>query len=1091
MADLRGSGYGNAIAIDSSDSEGDGRPAQPAPRVHQGPPPSRRQVVVNPRPSQLKAGRRPTSTGKTLGGAGATGTGSEADGEGDDSLGLPSVTQKKRERQESSASPQWDGGAWRKKGNGKGKSKEKHKRNSERASDTSNLDGTGSRSRPQKKKVLPSNVIEISSSEDDLPGPSRPRPSLSATPQKTRIRTDEPSNSPFRPSPSKTPGGRPKKRISILDQPHMSISPDVPIVPALWRASASAAGVQTSKGKGKARAREDPPAGAAGSSGAGFEGGGSAVTALEAALDRTGSVELMSRVLESGEGSRNKRDLAPIEEDEDDPMDGYGNDNRDSPGPSQLKRPPSSSPVGRPSKLKNGGNAPRRRVVETPSSPKVANDESEAPSAPTFMPMEQPRSDTADIKGKGRIRLSADGEDELDTLRTPSVHGSPLLAAAGASASTAAPQVLQPRAIPPSAAAGPSRLLSPPTAVHSRTSTDPLDLITQELDEPLDDFPPLSDSVEPFHFIFDDSVPGTAAESPSNPLPGDAEEEEQYSDDALERALTALVDDPNILGGDDDGLDLLPSPDAGPSRLSSAAVEDAIEDATVGVDEVDIADPAGPSSDTGLERVNISKVALRVRAEFAAMSREEKMALIEREGRPAGHERGRADWASGSGAAGSASVVKDGVTIAGSWSFKPPPDTSGSGLVSRPRSPASDAETDGLVIEHPPDRYRGVALRHVSTEMVDQWNMMLPQLTHKPALHRLIFQQIMADAHATTEPYAGEIFVTNSAGSVDAAPEIQYQYGNEVMYHPGVPDPDTGTGCGCVGPCNPNDGGCRCVRRQELYFAIIGMTGFAYNEDGTVKNLSCPIWECGPNCGCPPSCMNRRIQRGRGKNIELDLFKTRQKGWGVKTRQNIPIGTFVGMYSGELIPHYESDRRATLYDDQIGRTYLFDCEGWHIRHPPDLNELCQVDPRLAELAAQTVERYEAAVELAGVAELTDYSKYSVDAFHYGYTRYFNHSCDPNLIITPAYVYDYHPERPKLIMFARKNIAAGEEMCISYRGSDSEDDAAPVKPRKKTYKRPRTKRVGARRMGASKAGSKAALERCRCGAPNCKGFMFPQ
>ena len=56
--------------------------------------------------------------------------------------------------------------------------------------------------------------------------------------------------------------------------------------------------------------------------------------------------------------------------------------------------------------------------------------------------------------------------------------------------------------------------------------------------------------------------------------------------------------------------------------------------------------------------------------------------------------------------------------------------------------------------------------------------------------------------------------------------------------------------------------------------------------------------------------------------------------------------------------------------------YLFDCEGWHIRHPPDLNELCQVDPRLAELAAQTVERYEAAVELAGVAELTDYSKYS-------------------------------------------------------------------------------------------------------------------
>lgn len=94
MADLRGSelfptaigrdgladeigGYGNAITIDSSNSEG-----EPAPRVHQGPPPSRRLLVVNPRPSQLKAGKRLTSTGKTMGGAGATGTGSEADGEG-------------------------------------------------------------------------------------------------------------------------------------------------------------------------------------------------------------------------------------------------------------------------------------------------------------------------------------------------------------------------------------------------------------------------------------------------------------------------------------------------------------------------------------------------------------------------------------------------------------------------------------------------------------------------------------------------------------------------------------------------------------------------------------------------------------------------------------------------------------------------------------------------------------------------------------------------------------------------------------------------------------------------------------------------
>lgn len=63
------------------------------------------------------------------------------------------------------------------------------------------------------------------------------------------------------------------------------------------------------------------------------------------------------------------------------------------------------------------------------------------------------------------------------------------------------------------------------------------------------------------------------------------------------------------------------------------------------------------------------------------------------------------------------------------------------------------------------------------------------------------------------------------------------------------------------------------------------------------------------------------IQRGRSKDTELDLFKTHQKGWGVKARYDIPKGTFLGIYSGELVPDYESERRSYLYD-QIGRTWV-------------------------------------------------------------------------------------------------------------------------------------------------------------------------
>ena len=75
----------------------------------------------------------------------------------------------------------------------------------------------------------------------------------------------------------------------------------------------------------------------------------------------------------------------------------------------------------------------------------------------------------------------------------------------------------------------------------------------------------------------------------------------------------------------------------------------------------------------------------------------------------------------------------------------------------------------------------------------------------------------------------------------------------------------------------------------------------------------------------------------------------------------------MGVYSGELLPEAESEKRGILYS-QTGRTwvpdariiasrslrlilprYLFDCDGHQIHTPPEGLE--EIDPRLAELAA--------------------------------------------------------------------------------------------------------------------------------------------
>lgn len=52
---------------------------------------------------------------------------------------------------------------------------------------------------------------------------------------------------------------------------------------------------------------------------------------------------------------------------------------------------------------------------------------------------------------------------------------------------------------------------------------------------------------------------------------------------------------------------------------------------------------------------------------------------------------------------------------------------------------------------------------------------------------------------------------------------------------------------------------------------------------------------------------------------QLELFRTRFRGWGVRARQDIVKGTFVCEYLGELITDLEADQRE---DD----SYLFDLD---------------------------------------------------------------------------------------------------------------------------------------------------------------------
>uniref|UniRef100_A0A7N8X504 Euchromatic histone-lysine N-methyltransferase 1b n=1 Tax=Mastacembelus armatus TaxID=205130 RepID=A0A7N8X504_9TELE len=141
------------------------------------------------------------------------------------------------------------------------------------------------------------------------------------------------------------------------------------------------------------------------------------------------------------------------------------------------------------------------------------------------------------------------------------------------------------------------------------------------------------------------------------------------------------------------------------------------------------------------------------------------------------------------------------------------------------------------------------------------------------------------------------------------------------------------------------------------------------------------IFECNHACSCWRTCKNRVVQNGL--RTRLQLFRTSKKGWGVRALQDIPQGTFICEYVGEIISEAEADMRQN-------DAYLFSLED----KPQDL--------------------------------------YCIDARFYGnISRFLNHMCEPNLFACRVFTTHQDLRFPHIAFFASENIKAGEELGFNY------------------------------------------------------------
>ncbi|TGZ79688.1 SET domain-containing protein [Ascodesmis nigricans] len=279
------------------------------------------------------------------------------------------------------------------------------------------------------------------------------------------------------------------------------------------------------------------------------------------------------------------------------------------------------------------------------------------------------------------------------------------------------------------------------------------------------------------------------------------------------------------------------------------------------------------------------------------------------------------------------------------------------------------------------------------------------------------------------------ITIRNEFDSTKPSPPLDFEFMEDLKLGEGVPEWDSSAsfGCSCgLGGCE-NNPECECLEKLDMDESHSPFAELSYTKSQRLCPGHCNtkiIYECNPVCDCGPNCGNKVV--GRGRQVPLEIFMTPEnKGWGLRCPEALHKGTFIGKYLGEVVTHEEATKRA-IDGDTRGSSYLFDLDFFTEGHEEDGDE------------GREVENYSIDGRLCG-----------------SYTRFINHSCDPNTDVYVVVSYRRDSIVYDLAMFTNRDLQPWEEITFSYT-----EGPAPVGPEGKTKTWP-----------------------CHCGASNCRGELW--
>ncbi|CAF1173306.1 unnamed protein product [Rotaria sp. Silwood1] len=175
-----------------------------------------------------------------------------------------------------------------------------------------------------------------------------------------------------------------------------------------------------------------------------------------------------------------------------------------------------------------------------------------------------------------------------------------------------------------------------------------------------------------------------------------------------------------------------------------------------------------------------------------------------------------------------------------------------------------------------------------------------------------------------------------------------------------------------------------------------------YQRKRLLNPVSSGIYECNSKCSCHRRhCSNRLVQQGLF--VQLQLFKDKNKGWGLRSLHDLPRGTFICQYVGELITSDQGHERAQIMDDKYQTSLdLVRQIHYEVNHEDDIDDNDDDEP------------------------------YVIDGSLYSNLgKYFNHSCNPNMYIQNVFIESHDLHFPNLALFTGTRVKAGEELTWHY------------------------------------------------------------